>query len=154
MAADIRPAVVAARILPVIAKYTHIVVTVEVVETITGTADIVAALEAAADFADIGPEDVVKTAEVVDVVAALESPAHIDRIGPDDVVKIEKVADVVAVLEAAVDVADIVPRYVVANEEVADVIAALEAADIAQIGPGYIESIAESAAEAELRSNC
>ena len=44
-------------------------------ETITRPPDIVAALEPAANIADIGPGDVASTAEVVDIEAGFEAAA-------------------------------------------------------------------------------
>ena len=65
------------------------------VETITRPPDIVAALEPAANIADIGPGDA-STAEVVDIEAGLEAAADFDQMWPENFVEIADKADVVA----------------------------------------------------------
>ena len=66
------------------------------VETITRPPDIVAALEPAANIADIGPGDVASTAEVVDIEACQEAAADFDPMGPENFVETADKADVVA----------------------------------------------------------
>ena len=66
------------------------------VETITRPPDIVAALEPAANIADIGPGDVASTAELVHIEAGLEAAADFDQMWPENFVEIADKADVVA----------------------------------------------------------
>ena len=66
------------------------------VETITRHPDMVAALEPAANIADIGPGDVASTAVVVDIVAVLEAAADFDQMWHENFVEIADKAEVVA----------------------------------------------------------
>ena len=86
MAADIRPADEAAGNIPEAAEDYHIVVAVEVLQTIIETADVIAAAKAAAD--------VVATAKSSENMAAAEAAADVAQIGPGDIVATAESADV------------------------------------------------------------